>query len=121
MSVFYQPLADVVGATAYRPCWEIIVDPDCIRGDWRGPALVIRAYTQDTYSPDRTLRVNHPFPLPPVDWDRETWTHWLFDRLLDVEAHEAMEFFTVDGQRPFSPSHGGGGDPYRRTYGRPMR
>ena len=115
----YQPLIDVVATMAYRPCWEIVVDPDYIRGDTRGPTLVVRAYTADTYRPEVILRVNHWFGIPPVDWSRETWQAWVFDRLLDVERHEAMEYFTVDGVRPYAPAHGAGGDPYR-LYLRPM-
>jgi hypothetical protein len=113
-----QALVDIVAETAYRPCWEIEVDPDYIRGDSRGPTLVIRAYTNDTYSPERILRVNHWFPVPPVNWNRETWTIWLFQRFLDVEHHEASEYFTVAGRRPFAPGHGAGDSPYL-FYGAP--
>jgi hypothetical protein len=47
----------------------------------------------------------------------------VFDRLVDIETHEAAEFFKLvtrgDGQRtpdfvqrPFAPNHGPGHDPY---------
>lgn len=46
---------------------------------------------------------------------------WAFDQLLLVERHEAGEFFTVDGARPFFPHHQLEGSPYvlvdRRTGG----
>ena len=118
MTVLYQPLIDIVAVTEYRPCWEIEVVEDYIRGDTRGPTLVIRAFTQDTYNPTTTLRVNHWFLIPEVDWNRRTWLIWLFRRLLDVEYHELAEYFTVDGRRPFAPAHGAGDSPYF-FYGEP--
>ena len=36
---------------------------------------------------------------------------WVFEFLLDIERHEAAEFFQWDGARPFWPAHGDG-DPY---------
>jgi hypothetical protein len=29
-----------------------------------------------------------------------------------VERHEAMEFFEIDGTKPYRPNHGPGWDPY---------
>lgn len=49
---------------------------------------------------------------PPATYDQRSWRRWLFDRILDVEKHEAMEFFQVAGRRPYAPSHGPGNDPY---------
>ena len=111
MTVLYQPLIDIVAVTAYRPCWEIEVDEDYIRGDSRGPTLVIRAFTQDTYNPTTTLRVNHWFLIPEVDWNRRTWLIWLFRRLLDVEYHETGGVLHGGREASVRPGARGGGQP----------
>jgi hypothetical protein len=77
-----------------------------------GLTLVILIVQPDTYHPERTVHVNHSFAVPPAAYDGRSWRRWLFDRILDVEKHEAMEFFQIDGQRPYAPNHGPGNDPY---------
>lgn len=37
---------------------------------------------------------------------------WLLDAVIGIERHEACEFFTVDGAKPFFPPHEPGKDPY---------
>jgi hypothetical protein len=37
---------------------------------------------------------------------------WLFEAFVSVEQHEAMEFFTVAGEKPFAPNHAPGWNPY---------
>jgi len=59
-----------------------------------------------------TYRVNHYMPVPPAAFDERSWRRWLFDQCLLVERHEAMEFFAIDDERPYAPSHGPGNDPY---------
>jgi hypothetical protein len=68
----------------------------------------------DTYHPDRgeTYRVQHYFPVPPAAYDERSWRRWLLERLIEVERHEACEFFQIDGRRPYAPHHGPGNDPY---------
>ena len=58
-------------------------------------------------------------PVPPAAFDTRSWQRWLFDQLLLVEQHEAMEFFAIHDSpggehavRPFAPSHGPGNSPY---------
>lgn len=79
-----------------------------------GLTLVIVPLTTNSYHPEagRTYRVNHYFIVPAATYDRRAWRRWLFDRIIDVHIHEAMEFFQVDGERPYAPSHGPGNDPY---------
>ena len=40
------------------------------------------------------------------------WRRWLFDRIMDTELHEAMEWFKIGGHRPFAPHHGPGRNCY---------
>lgn len=105
-------LDDLVGACTYRPGWRIALrDIDRGQGS-KGLTLVITTDTINTYRPDEYIAVNHLFPVPPAAYDRQNWQRWLFERFRDVEAHECAEFFQIDGERPFAPSHGHGQDPY---------
>ncbi len=60
-----------------------------------GLTLVVLRVGPDTYNPERTLRVNHYFPVPPAAYDERSWRRWLFDRLGDVDTHERMENFKL--------------------------
>ena len=72
----------------------------------------------DAYHPGVSRPVYFYFPVPAATYDERSWRRWLFDRLLDVETHEAMEHFQIGAERPYSPSHGPGNDPYMiREYG----
>lgn len=77
-----------------------------------GLTLVVIRQGPDTYNHKRVLRVAHYFSVPAATYDRRSWQRWLFERILEVEKHEAMEFFTIDGKRPYAPNHGPGSDPY---------
>ncbi len=50
--------------------------------------------------------------MPPAAYDERSWRRWLFDQIGLVETHERCEFFEVDGDKPYAPSHGFGQDPY---------
>jgi hypothetical protein len=85
----------------------------------KGLTLVVYRCGPDSYDPNRTIGVNHFFPVPPATYDRRSWQRWLFDRLGDVDTHERMEDFQIRDSpgsehvtRPYAPSHGPGNDPY---------
>jgi hypothetical protein len=116
-------LVELVEKVEYRPGWvltleDIVRDVDRTGGDEEPVAggLTLKVLTQgyDTYHPDRgaTYRVYHYFPVPAATYNEQSWRRWLFERLLDVERHEAAEFFQVGGERPYAPHHGPGNDPY---------
>lgn len=117
---FPDELADLVERTDYRPGWQLslVRDLDRDKADGRvvgrGLTLVITTKGYDSYNPDRgeTYRVNHYFIVPAATYNRRSWQRWLFDQLVLVETHEAMEFFRVDGERPYAPHHGPGESPY---------
>lgn len=109
-------LRDLVEACRYRHGWYVTLFDDYDRGQGsKGLTLVVTTMAYDTYNPTEQLRVNHLFPVPPAAFDRRSWQWWLFNQLLLVEQHECMEFFQIDGVRPYAPMHGPGNDPYLIT------
>lgn len=113
---FPEILANLVAACSYRKHWHVWLEKDYDRGQGcKGLTLIISCNVQDSYSPDETITVRHLFPVPAAAYNRESWQYWLFGRFLDVEQHEAMEMFQIDGVRPYAPNHGPGWDPYLMT------
>lgn len=117
-------LADLVHRVQYRDNWTLrLATIDRGQGS-QGLTLIITARVPNSRSRHEAISVNHYMPVPPAAYDERSWTRWLFEQLLLVERHEAMEFFAVldrhrDGgdeviteERPYSPSHGPGNDPY---------
>jgi hypothetical protein len=88
-------LADLVKGVRYKPDWRFTLE-ELDRGQSSvGLTLVIVITTPDSYHPERTRVVNHYFPVPPAAYDMRSWRRWLFEQVLLVERHEAMEFFQV--------------------------
>jgi hypothetical protein len=138
-------LADLVAKLRYRPGWHFElkdIERDHaevhqgaaggltfvgITGDYEGPGGTFRG-AMDAYHPDRPRPVYFYFPVPAATYDERSWMRWIFERILDVERHEAMEHFHLVAEgdfvnkkgervneyvkRPYSPSHGPGNDPY---------
>lgn len=107
-------LVDLVRRCTYRPGWRVSLTGTAFdRGQGSfGMTLLITTDTVDTYHPKRPVRVQHLFPVPPAAFDARSWQRWLFERFREVESHECAEFFQIDGNRPYAPSHGPGNDPY---------
>ena len=74
--------------------------------------LYVYANVQDSIT-GQPMQVSHEFIIPAVSMTETEWRRWLFDRIVLVETHEAMEFFWVDADRPFFPEHGFQASPYR--------
>jgi hypothetical protein len=107
-------LVDLVDKAFYRPGWRLVLE-NLDRGQGSmGLTFCVYTVGYDTYNPDKgqTYRVVHYFPVPPAAYNEESWKRWLLNRLIEVETHEACEFFQIDGTRPFAPHHGPGWDPY---------
>ncbi|KQY58339.1 hypothetical protein ASD11_01340 [Aeromicrobium sp. Root495] len=113
MSYIPEHLAPLVPAITYKPGWTFgrrdEVEPD----GSGGLNLDIVSDTPDSFNFDRRIRVRHSFLVPPASYNRDVWAAWIFDRIRDVETHEAGEFFRLHGVREFAPHHGNGEDPYR--------
>jgi len=107
-------LAELVSRLTYRPGWAIkLADIDRGQGS-EGLTLIITTRGYDSRHPENgeNYRVNHYMTVPPAAFDKRSWRRWLFEQFLLVERHEAMEFFAIEGQRPYTPSHGFGQDAY---------
>lgn len=105
-------LADLVDNLAYKPGFRITLE-DIDRGQGStGLTLLVYITTADSYDHGKTRSVVHYFIVPAAAYDERSWRRWLFEQILLVETHEAMEFFTIDGDKPYAPSHGPGNDPY---------
>lgn len=105
-------LADLVERCTYRRGWRIWLGPDDRGQESKGLTLVITTNTVNSYDHDAPMAVNHLFIVPAAAYDERSWRRWLFECFHQVELHEAMEFFTIGGQKPYAPSHGPGNDPY---------
>lgn len=105
-------LARLVESVRYKNGWTVRLR-SIDRGQRSvGLTLVIKCCVRDSYAQEDGRSVLHYFPVPPAAYDRRSWQRWLFDCFLLVERHECMEFFMIDGKRPYAPSHGPGNDPY---------
>lgn len=112
-------LASLVERTRYKEGWRFTLE-NLDRGQRStGLTLVILRQGPDSYHPDRNLPVNHYFIVPAASYNLRSWQRWLFDRIRDVESHEAAEFFQICDSpgseyavRPYAPLHGPGNDPY---------
>jgi len=117
---FPQVLADLISGLSYRPGWRFsLSDVDRDKDEagrvvGRGLTLDVITLGRNSYriSDGETYRVHHYFIVPAATYDIRSWTRWLFERLIDVETHECMEFFKIAGRRPYAPSHGPGNNPY---------
>lgn len=107
-------LADVVSRARYRPGWTFELGDMPRHAGAHGLTLKITAQTVDSYSHGEPYTAAHYFWVPAESHDFASWQRWLFDQILLVERHEAMEFFTVDGERPYPPGHGRGNAPYHQ-------
>jgi len=96
--------AELVASLAYKPGWSFRLG-----GPWN-TYLCVFSTTPDSWHPSKPRRTQHQFALP--DLEGRELIRWVFDRLLEVEQHEAAEFFTVGRLRPFYPNHQDEGSPY---------
>lgn len=107
-----QPLKELLDGLEYRPGFQFSLE-DLDRGQGsKGLTLVITVTVPDSYDHSKTIRVCHYMLVPPAAYDERSWRRWLFDQIGLVEQHERCEFFTINGDKPFAPSHGPGNDPY---------
>ena len=100
-----EDLEQLVAGLGYKPGWRFKL------GGPRRRFVCVYALTADSWHPERERWTQHMFEVPD-DLARAEWARWVFDRLLEVEQHEAGEFLRVGDQRPFYPHHQDEGSPY---------
>lgn len=96
-------IQELAASLSYKPGWKFKA------GGPGGRSLCVFATTPDSNDPTRERTTQHMFEMPD---DCDDPVRWAFDSLLLAELHEAGEFFTVDGFRPFFPYHQDEGSPY---------
>ena len=121
--MLYSQLQETVAHLKYKPGWSFHLHSGLTFAPSAGTAavtvpvaplfLVICARVLHSGT-GREITLEHVFAVPPEDYV-VPWHWWLLDRVLDVERHEACEFFAIGDERPFYPEHGPGADLYRIT------
>jgi hypothetical protein len=107
-------LKEIVASLEYRPKWKFhLLDEDRGQGCMGLTfEVVTRGYNSYHIEGGEFYGVRHLFTVPAASYNRRSWIRWVFNCLIQVETHEAMEFFSLDGTRPYAPNHGEGNDPY---------
>lgn len=119
----------LVETLRYKPGWRFtLADVDRGQGS-EGLTLCVHITTPDSYNQEQMRGVMHYFIVPAAAYDLRSWRRWLFDQIVLIERHEAMEFYRFEYEtpnqvgievlgtshhveRPYAPSHGPGNDPY---------
>jgi hypothetical protein len=111
-----QALAEVIPTITYKDGWSISLDyiqrPTEHYAGSEGLTLRIHAIVPNSVRPGETTYVEHWMHVPPTSWMHDEWVRWILDMILQVETHEALEFYRVNGLAPYFPSHGPGKNPY---------
>lgn len=111
-----EALAQVVADATYKDGWTLrlayIDRPTEHYAGSQGLTLIIASTVPDSVRPGQTVDVEHWLAVPPTSWERAAWVRWVLDQIILVETHEAMEFYAINGKKPYFPAHGPGRDPY---------
>jgi hypothetical protein len=106
-----EPLSQLLDGLKYKDGWTFELR-EVGDGEGRhGLFLYIVVKGADSANGSK-IEVLHRFPIPPTNYNEETWLRWLFEKVVMVERHEAGEFFQVNGKAHFFPHHRAGFDPY---------
>lgn len=106
-------LFTLVEGLTYKPGWKFALLEDYDRGQGSvGLTLDITTNARNSYHPERMVNVHHLMIVPAASYDARSWSRWLLEQIILVERHEACEFFTLPGGKPYAPHHGPGNDPY---------
>ena len=110
-------LEELVDNLQYKPGWMYQLKYKDRGQGSKGLTFIVTTLTTNSYDDNPTnlipdYRVNHLFIVPGASYNKTAWSRWLLDRLIEVETHEACEFFRIAGERIFAPHHSEGEDPY---------
>lgn len=90
------PLRAILAKFTYKPGWRFYVEKGMLRVD----AMVVDAYDHNKMTP-----LGYLHGIPSHVREDFPWERWLLDQIIEIERHEAMEFFEIDGVKVFDP-HG---------------
>lgn len=115
LSEFYYPrgsLEGIIERLKYKPGWKFeLENAGLFRPlDWEQGIkayLMVTCRVPDSFHPETIVTIGQRHPVPPeMDWcDAGRIYHWLFQIIVQMERHEAAEFFQIEGERPFFPHH----------------
>lgn len=88
----------LVARMSYRPGWElsVFIDP------WEGPVFRVVAEIDNAYRPGETVELRINSRIPPCR-DEDALIEWIMWRLLQIESHEAREFYRLDNAMIYDP------------------
>lgn len=89
-----RPLRELLRHFTYRPGWEFRVHQG---------RLTITATVVDAYNPTQNIPLSFSQMIPLHTPNYFDWTRWLFDQVMNVERHEAREFFQINGVPVYDP------------------
>lgn len=136
----YASLQALVASLSYKPGWSFklitgytvgsnnVVEPESLAHATTGsfafaygiysppPLLQITAPVLDSEPPHTAFDISHLFPAPlaysELRAGSKFWREWLMRCIINVETHEAMEWFAIGGFKTFYPEHGEGAELY---------
>lgn len=107
---FLRPLVEAID---YKPGWMFDLRWNPGEFGQKVLQLSVVSWTTDSFDFTKQRQIQHLFLVPMASYTRNTWAAWIFDRVRDIETHEAGEFFRINNVREFAPHHSDGEDPYR--------
>lgn len=87
-------LARELAKVSYRPGWVFSIMEDL----HQGPTLRIVAQVEDGYHPGKMLDLGINSRIPDIITEPKQFHRWLLWRVLEIESHEAREYFRVNGE-----------------------
>ncbi len=106
-------LADLVPRARCKPGWSFEFTKAIESDGSLVLRLIISVRGLDSRAEgEHELTIRHYFPVPDATFNMKSWRRWLFEMCRKVENHELGEWFRIDDERPFSPCHAPGEDPY---------
>jgi hypothetical protein len=82
----------------YKPKWNIYINEN--KG---GPTLAMAVWVPDVRTPGKETMLVHQVKIPMTLCGKLQFINWVFRKVQQMELHEAMEWFTVEGRRIFDP------------------
>jgi hypothetical protein len=106
-------LKSIIAKLGYKPGWEVTARDlrNVISHDF-AIHVIVKYHVPDADKPDEIREQKFacllqgekmPVEFVPGKTEKARWRLWLFCLLLYLEGHEAAEFFTLDGEKPYDP------------------